>query len=78
MHFIITLLQFIATVALMYVGINYFDYLGAAYARLFLALVSLVVWILIMKRLTNINISNILRYFLKFYPTLIKKGFKKG
>ncbi len=78
MHFIITLLQFIATVVLMYVGINYFDYLGAAYARLFLALVSLVVWVLIMKRLTNINISNILSYFLNFYPTLIKKALKKG
>ena len=78
MHFIITTIQFITTVVLMYLGISYFDYLGAAYARLLLALVSLVVWAFIMKRLTNINFPNILSYFLSFYPTLIKKAFVRG
>jgi O-antigen/teichoic acid export membrane protein len=78
MHFIITSIHFTATVVLMYVGISNFNYLGPAYARLLLALVSLAVWILIMKRLTNINISNILNYFLGFYPSLIKRVFNKG
>ncbi|MEY3067894.1 MAG: hypothetical protein RLZ27_335, partial [Pseudomonadota bacterium] len=78
LHFWITTIQFAITILLMYVGISYFDYLGPAYARLLIALLSLIVWIFIMKRLTNIDISNILKYLLNFYPALINKMLGKA
>ncbi|MEY3085272.1 MAG: hypothetical protein RL037_1452 [Bacteroidota bacterium] len=78
LHFWITSVQFAFTILLMYVGISYFDYLGPAYARLLIALLSLIVWIFIMKRLTNIDISNILKYLLNFYPALINKMLGKA
>jgi uncharacterized membrane protein len=62
----------------MYIGIGYFDYLGPAYARLLIALLSLIVWIFIMKRLTKIKVSNILKYLLNFYPALINKALGKA
>jgi O-antigen/teichoic acid export membrane protein len=78
MHFWITTVQFAVTIFIMYIGISYFDYLGPAYARLLIASLSLIVWIFIMKRLTNINILNILKYLLNFYPALINKVLRKA
>ncbi len=78
LHFWITIFQFAITIFMMYIGIGYFDYLGPAYARLLIALLSLIVWIFIMKRLTKIKVSNILKYLLNFYPALIKKALGKA
>lgn len=77
MHFIITSIQFLATIILIYLGIDYFDYLGPAYARLTIAILGLFVWIYIMKRLTNIQISNILKYLIDFYPLILNKAVRK-
>jgi O-antigen/teichoic acid export membrane protein len=78
LHFFITLNHFFATILFIYIGINYFDYLGPAYARLCIAIVSLLFWIYLMKKLTNISITNILKYLIDFYPTLSKKFIVKN
>jgi lipopolysaccharide exporter len=76
LHFTITVCHFILFISLIYVGIIEFDYLGPAYAKLLLSIISLFVWVYLMKRLIGISISNIFRHIIEFYPALFKLLFK--
>lgn len=76
LHFTITIIHFIFSIWLIYLGIKEFEYLGPAYAKLSLALVSLLMWIYLMKKLIGINLSNIILHIIGFYPTLFELLFK--
>lgn len=76
LHFTITIIHFIFSIWLIYLGIKEFEYLGPAYAKLSLALVSLLMWVYLMKKLIGINLSNIILHIIGFYPTLFKLLFK--
>jgi O-antigen/teichoic acid export membrane protein len=71
-HFIITLLHFVFSIGMIYLGIKEFGYLGPAYAKFLLSLVSLFIWVVLMKKLIGINISNIIKQIIGFYPALFK------
>ena len=71
-HFIITLLHFVFTIGMIYLGIKEFEYLGPAYAKFLLSLVSLFIWVALMKKLIGINLSNIIKQIIGFYPSLFK------
>ena len=78
LHFTITLLHFIFYIVMIYLGIIEFEYLGPAYAKLLLSIISLFVWVYLMKRLIGINIINIFRHIIGFYPVLLKLLFKSS
>jgi hypothetical protein len=58
---------------MIYLGIQEFEFLGPAYAKLLLSLASLVMWVVLMKKLIGIKISNIFLHMIEFYPTLSKQ-----
>ena len=76
LHFTITVIHFILFIGLIYLGIIEFEYLGPAYAKLLLSIISLFVWVYIMKKLIGISIINIFRHIIGFYPALFKLIFK--
>jgi hypothetical protein len=55
---------------MIYLGIKEFEYLGPAYAKFLLSVVSLFMWVVLMKKLIGINLSNIIKQIIGFYPTL--------
>lgn len=69
LHFIITILHFVFSIGMIYLGIKEFEYLGPAYAKFLLSVVSLFMWIVLMKKLIGINLSNIIKQIIGFYPT---------
>ena len=70
LHFIITILHFVFSIGMIYLGIKEFEYLGPAYAKFLLSVVSLFMWVVLMKKLIGINLSNIIKQIIGFYPTL--------
>ena len=70
LHFIITILHFVFSIGMIYLGIKEFEYLGPAYAKLLLSVVSLFMWVVLMKKLIGINLSNIIKQIIGFYPNL--------
>jgi len=70
LHFIITILHFVFSIGMIYLGIKEFEYLGPAYAKFLLSVVSLIMWVVLMKKLIGINLSNIIKQIIGFYPTL--------
>jgi O-antigen/teichoic acid export membrane protein len=78
LHFTITILHFILFIGMIYLGIVEFGYLGPAYAKFLLSIISLIVWVYLMKRLIGINITNIIRHIIGFYPVLFKLLFKSS
>jgi O-antigen/teichoic acid export membrane protein len=70
LHFIITILHFVFSIGMIYLGIKEFEYLGPAYAKLLLSVVSLFMWVVLMKKLIGINLSNIIKQIIGFYPKL--------
>jgi lipopolysaccharide exporter len=78
LHFTITILHFILFIGMVYLGIVEFGYLGPAYAKFLLSIISLIVWVYLMKRLIGINITNIIRHIIGFYPVLFKLLFKSS
>jgi lipopolysaccharide exporter len=70
-HFIITISQFVLSICLIYLSIANFNTIGPAYARLTLSVLSLLIWIFLMKKLIGINLGNIFRQIVIFYPNLI-------
>jgi O-antigen/teichoic acid export membrane protein len=73
LHFTTTLIHFVFSIGMIYLGIQEFEFLGPAYAKLFLSLASLVMWVVLMKKLIGIKISNIFLHMIEFYPTLSKQ-----
>lgn len=71
LHFLITLSQFALSIWLIYLSIVHFNTIGPAYARLALSLFSLIIWILLMKKLIGINIGKICKQIWIFYPNLV-------
>jgi O-antigen/teichoic acid export membrane protein len=69
LHFIITIIHFAFSIGMIYLGIKEFEYLGPAYAKFLLSVVSLFMWIVLMKKLIGINLSNIIKQIIGFYPT---------
>ncbi len=76
LHFTITLIHFAFSIGMIYLGIQEFEFLGPAYAKLLLSLASLVMWVVFMKSLIGIKISNIFLHMIGFYPTLSKRFIK--
>ncbi len=72
LHFTITIIHFVFSIGMIYLGIKEFEYLGPAYAKFLLSVVSLFMWVILMKKLIGINISNIIKQVIGFYPTLLK------
>lgn len=70
LHFIITIIHFVFSIGMIYLGIKEFEYLGPAYAKFLLSVVSLFMWVVLMKKLIGINLSNIIKQIIGFYPTL--------
>jgi O-antigen/teichoic acid export membrane protein len=72
LHFIITIINFVFYIGMIYLGIKEFEYLGPAYAKFLLSVISLFMWVVLMKKLIGINISNIIKHLIGFYPNLFK------
>jgi O-antigen/teichoic acid export membrane protein len=72
LHFIITIIHFVFYIGMIYLGIKEFEYLGPAYAKFLLSVLSLFMWVVLMKKLIGINIFNIIKYLIGFYPNLFQ------
>jgi O-antigen/teichoic acid export membrane protein len=72
LHFIITIINFVFYIGMIYLGIKEFEYLGPAYAKFLLSVISLFMWVVLMKKLIGINIFNIIKHLIGFYPNLFK------
>lgn len=70
LHFMVTLSQFALSIWLIYLSIAEFNAIGPAFARLALSILSLIIWIIIMKKMIGINLGNIFRQIWNFYPSL--------
>ncbi len=72
LHFIITIINFIFYIGMIYIGIKEFEYLGPAYAKFLLSVINLFIWVVLMKKVIGINIFNIIKHLIGFYPALFK------
>lgn len=68
-HFSVNALETLIFISTAYLFILSYGFVGAAIARILIAIISLIFWIVLMKHYVHISIRSIFIYFLNFYPS---------